>query len=180
MSGLLDGTGLSAAPKTNDPDGAVFDYGLYLLTTRQYTEAFMVFDKLNKSHRHPACMFNLALCHLQAGEWRSAALLLEEAGALLSGKELSAIAPPEKKELIGKLSALEAQTEAYRQPMPLQTPESYGHMAKDKILRLLVDVYEGCGLWDKALNLGQKLEGKKYKNVMKAMELSKNKRQAAE
>ena len=146
-----------------------FQEGMLGLSCGQLREAFEIFQGIVKISPTPAAHFNLALCYVQAELWHEAIADLEWAVQLLP--QHAAIRP--ELDLSGAVQAMErreAETEGYRGPMTESLPARMPSKAKERMLRLLVDLYLATGQADSVRQTAQQLQSKRFDNVERALQ----------
>lgn len=167
--GLLGG---SSTPQATGGAASApsFPLACELYRSGAFAEAYVIFTPLAVTHT--AAAVNLALCHIQAGEWPAALQLLDRA--------LDQIKEPPRRNLPGDatfraLTKLQGAGEDYLCPLPQDAPRLAPEYTREVISRLLVDVCVRCGLWDRVQTIAPPLAAKGYQNAVRALEAARSK-----
>lgn len=151
---------------TGNPSSENADRAAELILSGRYAEAFVLLDKPGENS--VAGLFNLALCHIYAGDHAAALVRLE---AALSAIRRSGIpAPPPQSPPLRTITEIQNRSDSYRRPFTAEYVKVFPHIAHDSILRLIVDCHAALGNNNKVAETGAPLAAKGYANVMEALE----------
>lgn len=155
-----------------------FELGCQLLERGAHADAYRLFSELYREKgQHPAALYNLALCHLAAGEWEPCLRLLERAMAQL--RKGQGEAAPLLNTTGRALSRRQAAGRSYLFPMPETAPDLAPGYARECVLRLLVDACSACSMWEQLQALAQQLPHEEYSNVQAALRQLRGQEQPA-
>lgn len=144
-----------------------FHFGVSLALKGFYSHAFVLFSRLEQEGgKQPALFVNLALCHRRANEHDRAVAYLERALAELSKKPVPSRIV--KSETFARLQASETDRE-YLSPMEERLPEIFPELAKETVLRLLIDSLAELSDLGRAKAFAAALKHKNYPNVIAAL-----------
>lgn len=144
----------------NDDSQVLFECGVTALNFDRPLEAARFFSMSKKEH-NAAYHFNLALCYKKCEDYNTAVLHLEKALSVL--KHCA-----EKETQSGSFLPLlkyEENTAGYLYPMLYTTAEKLPFLAREQILRCLVDVLFALGNKEEMVRIAGGLKNKNYKNV---------------
>lgn len=137
-----------------------FEEGLFALSFGRLMEAAHFFYFL-KEEKNSAVFFNIALCFFRAKDYQEAYLYLEKALSFL----------PKKLEYrflqknMSNLEQYEVEGNGYQEGMLYSTPIEFPSLAREQIIRLMVDVLFELGQMEEMLKKIQSLQNKNYKNI---------------
>ena len=146
-----------------------FELGCRLLERGAHADAYLLFSALHgEREHHLAVLYNLALCHIAAGEWEFALRLLERAMAQL---RINTMAPPPRDPTYQALVRRQAAGRGYLFPLPQSAPLLAPEYTRECVLRLMLDACAACSLWERIPALAKQLPHKEYVNLQSALKL---------
>ncbi|RRD22783.1 hypothetical protein [Fusobacterium canifelinum] len=138
----------------------LFEQGMSALNFCRPFEAIKYFSLL-KEERNSAISFNIALCYLKIKKYDTVLLYLQK--ALSEIKRNRSIKVPENDYL--ELLNFEEENESYKKPMLYLTPFQFPDLAKDQILRLMIDILFILEKKEEMYKVIDSLKNKNYKNI---------------
>ena len=111
--------------------------------------------------KNSAISFNIALCYLKAQKYETVLFYLEKALAEIRRNRNIEISKNNYPELL----AFEEENEAYTNPMLYLTPLQFPDLAREQILRLMVDILFILEKKEDMYRVINSLKNKNYKNV---------------
>ncbi len=170
---------LGSIPKIDSGNfSSRFELGCRLLERGAHADAYLLFLNLYREReRHVAVLYNLALCHVAAGEWEPALRLLERAMAQL---RLNTAGAPSKDPTYQALVKRQGAGRSYLFPLPESAPILASEYTRECALRLMVDACAACSLWEQIPILAKQLPHSDYINVQRARELMEKQNKTAE
>lgn len=149
----------SVAPQEGD-EKRCFEQGFAALCLERPMEAERYWSLLEESD-HSAVFFNRSLGFLMVKDYASAYSYLEKALSKLPRNRLTDTIyhDPEK------LRRYEEENDAYQRPMLYDTPLRFPDLAREQIIRLMVDILFLLGRKAEMLNKISGLRNKQYKNI---------------
>lgn len=143
------------------------EYAARLIEKYQYEEAWTLLNALEKESI--PLLFNKAICLYDAQQNETILRLLDRAltllGLLNNGGRKPAVSPE-----ITAIREVQKNQLTYLTPVTFRYIESFPHLLKDSILRLMVDIHLELGNKAKILELGTPLLSKGYRNITEALE----------
>ncbi|MDO4690639.1 MAG: hypothetical protein Q4A58_05020 [Fusobacterium sp.] len=137
-----------------------FEQGILALNFERIMEAAQYFFFLEES-KNSAVFFNLALCFFRVENYEESYMYLQKAlfelPRNLNGTSFGANLLNMKK--------YEEENEAYKEPMLYLTPIQFPNLAREQILRLLVDILFLLNKKDEMLKVISSLQNKNYRNI---------------
>lgn len=148
-----------------------FEVGCHLLERGAHADAYLLFAALYREQEyHLPTLYNLALCHLSAGEWEPTLRLLERAYSML---KKNAVDTMPRDGTYKALIQRQASGRSYLFPLPELAPDLAPEYTRESILRLMVDACAACRMWEQVRALaGQLPAGRSYVNVERALDLA--------
>lgn len=145
-----------------------FELGCQLLERGAHADAYLLFSGLYREKEyHVAALYNLALCHVAAGQWEPSLRLLERA---LSHLRKSSVTTP-RDDTYQALAKRQAAGRSYLFPLPESAPTLAPEYTRECILRLMVDACAACAMWEQIQALAEQLPDLEYANVQIALKL---------
>ena len=138
----------------------VFEQGLLALHFNRPLEAIK-YLLLLEDDKNSAVYFNIALCYLKAQKYETALFYLEKALTEIRRNRSIEISKDNYPELL----AFEEENEAYTKPMLYLTPFQFPDLAREQILRLMVDILFILEKKEDMYRVINSLKNKNYKNV---------------
>jgi len=152
----------------------LFNDGLHYINTSQWAFAYTAFTALyqNSKKKSVALLYNLALCHSFAKEYKKAIEILTEA--------LNELATPStsyqfSQNLSSEIINHEFEGSQYRFALNEIAVELNVNMVKLRIRRLLVDIHLALENWQEVSRLSALPEMDKCRNVQEAIAILKSK-----
>lgn len=146
-----------------------FELGCKLLERGAHADAYVLFSALYRERaHHTAALYNLALCHVAAGEWEPCLRLLER--AMVQLRKTTGV-PPARDATYQTLAKRQAAGRGYLFPLPESAPTLAPEYTRECVLRLLVDACSACSMWEQIPALAQQLPHQEYINVQSALKL---------
>lgn len=144
-----------------------FEQGIFAFLFQRFAEAARYFLFLEEKE-NSAVFFNLALCFFQIQNYSASYSYLQKA--------LSKV-PRNRKENFCKsniveLEKQEEENDSYQKPMLYSTPIEFPDLAREQILRFMVDVLFCLGQKDEMMQRIYSLKKKEYKNIREKIERS--------
>ncbi len=136
----------------NKNDANDFDLAQSLLKNKDYASAYLLFSKMNNNH-DIAIKYNLALCLIKAKSYEQAISLLESALSLIKQSLAMKVDYDDNYKLLLKYSQVR-----YLQPISQDMTAVLPQLVKENILRLLINIYFRCNMFEKVLILSKGLE----------------------
>ena len=138
----------------------VFEQGMLALHFNRPLEAIK-YLLLLEDDKNSAVYFNIALCYLKAQKYETVLLYLEKALAEIRRNRSIEISKDNYPELL----AFEEENEAYTKPMLYLTPLQFPDLAREQILRLMIDILFILEKKEEMYKTINSLKNKNYKNV---------------
>lgn len=113
----------------------VFEQGIFALHFNRPLEA-LKYLLLLEDDKNSAVSFNIALCYLKSQKYGTVLFYLEKALAEIKRNRSIEISKDNYPELL----TFEEENEAYTNPMLYLTPLQFPDLAREQILRLMVDI----------------------------------------
>lgn len=139
-----------------------------LLELGAHADAYLLFERLLREQEfHIPTLYNLALCHVAAGEWEPCLKLLERAVAQLRKQSVD----PSPRDATWKaLFQRQSAGRSYLFPLTEQADELAPEYTRECVLRLIVDGCVACRQWEQLRIAAGQLQSRDYLNVRKALE----------
>lgn len=142
-----------------------FEQGIFALFFKRPMEAAQYFFLLKES-KNSAVFFNLALCFFKVKEYQEAYLYLQKALMELPRN----IVINSLKNNILSLERYEEESEGYQEAMLYFTPIEFPNLAREQILRLMVDILFYLDQKEEMLRIIASLQSKNYRNIKEKLE----------
>ena len=136
-----------------------FEQGMLALHFDRPLEAIKYLLLLEE--KNSAISFNIALCYLKAQKYETVLFYLEKALAEIRRNRSIEISKDNYPELL----AFEEENETYTKPMLYLTPLQFPDLAREQILRLMVDILFILEKKEDMYKIINSLKNKNYKNV---------------
>jgi len=120
-----------------------------------------VYNSLLEEEKNSAVSFNIALCYLKAQKYETVLFYLEKALAEIRRNRSIEISKDNYPELL----TFEEENDAYTKPMLYLTPLQFPDLAREQILRLMVDILFILEKKEDMYKIINSLKNKNYKNV---------------
>ena len=133
-----------------------FEQGMLALHFDRPLEAIKYLLLLEE--KNSAISFNIALCYLKAQKYETVLFYLEKALAEIRRNRSIEISKDNYPELL----AFEEENEAYTKPMLYLTPLQFPDLAREQILRLMVDI---LFILEKKEDMYRVINSLNYKNI---------------
>ena len=137
-----------------------FEQGMLALHFNRPLEAIK-YLLLLEDDKNSAVYFNIALCYLKAQKYETVLFYLEKALAETRRNRSIEISKDNYPELL----AFEEENEAYTKPMLYLTPFQFPDLAREQILRLMVDILFILEKKEDMCRVINSLKNKNYKNI---------------
>ncbi|WP_338986066.1 hypothetical protein [Fusobacterium animalis] len=138
----------------------VFEQGLFALHFNRLLEA-LKYLLLLEDDKNSAVSFNIALCYLKSQKYGTVLFYLEKALAEIKRNRSIEISKDNYPELL----TFEEENEAYTNPMLYLTPLQFPDLAREQILRLMVDILFILEKKEDMYKIINSLKNKNYKNI---------------
>lgn len=138
----------------------VFEQGMLALHFNRPLEAIK-YLLLLEDDKNSAVYFNIALCYLKAQKYETVLFYLEKALTEIRRNRSIEISKDNYPELL----AFEEENEAYTKPMLYLTPFQFPDLAREQILRLMVDILFILEKKEDMYRVINSLKNKNYKNI---------------
>ena len=138
----------------------VFEQGLFALHFNRPLEA-LKYLLLLEDDKNSAVSFNIALCYLKSQKYGTVLFYLEKALAEIKRNRSIEISKDNYPELL----TFEEENEAYTNPMLYLTPFQFPDLAREQILRLMVDILFILEKKEDMYRVINSLKNKNYKNI---------------
>lgn len=184
---LLNGNKPGHLPEKNpvQQNHCYFDAGIASFLAGNASDAFLFFSSCDKNEA--AVAVNLACCLLRAGKlgvqnadvlspYGDAEQLLRSASGKLAPLTLQTKYLPtvRRSSAYRMLHQFEQNDNSYQMPVPRAFAQLFPDILKERIERILVDIYVATGQRDKLQTAVNALSGKGFANVAKAKEMLQN------
>ena len=136
-----------------------FEQGMLALHFDRPLEAIKYLLLLEE--KNSAISFNIALCYLKAQKYETVLFYLEKALAEIRRNRSIEISKDNYPELL----TFEEENDAYTKPMLYLTPLQFPDLAREQILRLMVDILFILEKKEDMCRVINSLKNKNYKNV---------------
>lgn len=142
-------------------------YTAQLIEKYQYEEAWTLLNSLEKESI--PLLFNKAICLYDARQNETILRLLDRAWTLLGLLNNGGMKPAGSPELTA-IRDVQKSLLTYLTPITFRYIESFPHLLKDSILRLMVDIHLELDNKAKVIELATPLLSKGYRNIIEAIE----------
>lgn len=143
-----------------EEDKTCFEQGFAALCLDRPMEAERYWTLLEESE-NSAVFFNRSLCFFLAKDYESSYSYLERALSKLPRNLMTDFIPKDNE----CLRKYEEEHDAYQKPMLYDTPLKFPDLAREQIIRLMVDILFILGKREEMLNKISGLRNKNYKNI---------------
>ena len=165
MTGMLTGT----APTSRMEEETVMALACTLYERGARAESFRLLRRLSASGKRTApLLYNMALCLEEAGQGEQAVSCLEKALSCLSGGKRERL-PTGDEEALRILYERQCGQAEYRFPMRAEEAACLPDYARERILRLLIDLCARRNDGARGRSLAASLPGRRFDNVEKAL-----------
>lgn len=138
----------------------LFEHGILALHFDRPLEA-LKYLLLLEEEKNSAVSFNIALCYLKSQKYETVLFYLEKALAEIKRNRSIEISKDNYPELL----TFEQENDAYTKPMLYLTPLQFPDLAREQILRLMVDILFVLEKKEEMHKIINSLKNKNYKNV---------------
>lgn len=167
MASMMQGT----APTLPAEDAGVMALVCTLYEQGARAECLRLLLRLSAVGKRTApLLYNMALCLEQAGQEERALTCLEKALACLRGGKKPPAGPPGEEDALRILHEQQCAQARYRFPMREEEAVSLPEYARERILRLMIDLCARRHDGARVRSLSASLPGKRFDNVEKALE----------
>lgn len=165
----MDGMLIGAAP-TLPPEEKVMALACILYEQGALAESFRLLQRLSASGKRTApLLYNKALCLEQAGQREQAVSCLEKALSCLRGGKKERTKTSGEEEVLHVLQERQCGQARYRFPMREEEAVCLPDYARERILRLLIDLCAQQGDGARVRSLAASLPAGRFENVEKAL-----------
>lgn len=169
LTGKMDGRLIGASPPHAPTDEAAMALACALYEQGACAECFRVLLRLSTAGRRTAPLwYNMALCLEDAGQQERAFSCLEKALSGLKG-ERAPTQPPGEAEVLRILHEQQCGQARYRFPMREDEASCLPDYARERILRLMIDLCAQRNDGSRVRSLAASLAGNHFDNVEKAL-----------
>ena len=137
-----------------------FEQGILALHFNRPFEAIKYLSVLEEE-KNSAISFNIALCYLKIQKYEKVLSFLEKALSEIKRNRSVEITKDNYSELL----SFEEESEGYINPMLYFTPLQFPDLAREQILRLMIDILFLLGKKEEMHKIINSLRNKNYKNV---------------
>lgn len=161
---------MGTTPTLQKEEETVMSIACALYEQGAWAESFRLLLRLSAAGKRTAPLFyNEALCLEQAGQWEKAISCLEKALSCLKGEKKQQEKPCGEEETLEILRQKQRTQAKYRFPMREEEAIYLPAYARERILRLLIDLCARQNDGARVKALAASLPGKHFENVEKAL-----------
>lgn len=168
FNGFLSGSSVSKDSGNNE---AVFAIGIAALESGRLAQCYECFYGI----KNTAARFNLALCHMKAGDAGKALTELNKALAEMNRRMPEMLSSGTKTDIPEELERYEAASDGYLAPMLSEEPELFSYGSRQRMLRLKADLLFALDRTDELNSVIVSLSGKHYGNIEEIINKQKEK-----
>lgn len=173
MAGMLFG---ASPPRQTEAD-AMMALVCVLYEQGARAECFRLLRRLSAAGiRTASLLYNEALCLAQAGQLERALSCLEKALSCLRGGQRGQAALSGEEEVLRTLDEQQCEQAGYRFPMREEEAACLPAYARERILRLMIDLCAQLNDGVRVRSLAASLPGRRFDNVEKALERTAQKK----
>ena len=140
-----------------------FTFNSFLLSriAKRSSLEYLGFLSVLEEEKNSAIFFNIALCYLKIQKYEKVLSFLEKALSEIKRNRSVEITKDNYSELL----SFEEESEGYINPMLYFTPLQFPDLAREQILRLMIDILFLLGKKEEMHKIINSLRNKNYKNV---------------